>query len=41
MGDTPAHEGVRRSPAAQEQLDRFFHADGMVEQTCDGPCDPI
>lgn len=39
-GDTPAHEGVRRSPAAQEQLDRFFHADGMVEQTCDGPCDP-
>ncbi len=38
--DTPAHEGVRRSPAAQAQLDRFFHPDGMVEQTCDGPCDP-
>lgn len=39
-GDTPAHEGTRRSAAAQEQLDRFFHADGMIEQTCDGPCDP-
>lgn len=39
-GDTPAHEGVRRSPAAQQQLDTFFHPDGMVTQTCDGPCDP-
>lgn len=39
-GDTPAHEGVRRSRAAQDQLDAFFHADGMVTQTCDGPCDP-
>ncbi|MFO0681697.1 MAG: hypothetical protein U0234_06590 [Sandaracinus sp.] len=39
-GDTPAHEGVRRSQAAQTQLDHFFHADGVVEQTCDGPCDP-
>lgn len=38
--DTPAHEGVRRSMAAQEQLDRFFHPDGLVEQTCDGACDP-
>ena len=40
-GDNTTHEGVRRSPAAQHQLDMFFHPDGMVVQTCDGPCDPI
>jgi hypothetical protein len=36
--DTPAHEGVRRSMDAQAQLDHFFHTDGTVIQTCDGPC---
>jgi hypothetical protein len=39
-GDNTTHEGVRRSAAAQHQLDTFFHSDGMVVQTCDGPCDP-
>lgn len=39
-GDTPAHEGVRRSKAGQEQLDRFLRPGGKVEATCDGPCDP-
>jgi hypothetical protein len=38
--DTPAHEGVRRSAAGHRQLDAFFHADGMVTQTCEGACDP-
>ena len=37
---TGAHEGVRRIPAALEQMNRFFRPDGMVEHTCDGPCDP-
>jgi hypothetical protein len=38
--ENEAHEGVRRSEAAKEQLHRFFQASGMVEHTCDGPCDP-
>ena len=38
--DTEAHEGVRRLDAANEQLHRFFQPDGLVEHTCDGPCDP-
>ncbi len=38
--DNEVHEGVRRLAASQEQLDRFLRPDGMVEQTCDGPCDP-
>ncbi|MBM4358826.1 MAG: hypothetical protein FJ096_12045 [Deltaproteobacteria bacterium] len=40
VDDTPAHEGVRRSKAGQEQLDRFLRPSGAVEATCDGPCDP-
>lgn len=38
--DTEAHEGVRRLDAAKEQLDRFLRPGGVIEQTCDGPCDP-
>jgi hypothetical protein len=38
--DNPAHEGVRRSAAAIEQIDRFLQPDGVVYQTCDGVCDP-
>ena len=34
------HESVRRNPRVQEQVDAFFHSDGVVTQTCDGPCDP-
>jgi hypothetical protein len=35
-----AHEGVRRSDAGQRQIDGFLRPDGLIEQTCDGPCDP-
>jgi hypothetical protein len=38
--DNPAHEGVRRSPAAIRQIDTFWAPDGRIEQTCDGVCDP-
>jgi hypothetical protein len=38
--DNEAHEGVRRSESAKEQLHRFFMPDGLVEHTCDGVCDP-
>jgi hypothetical protein len=38
--DNEVHEGVRRLEAAKEQLDRFFSPGGLVEATCDGPCDP-
>ncbi len=37
-GDT--HECPRREPAAQEQLDGFLRT-GVIEQTCDGPCEEI
>lgn len=37
--DNPAHGGVRRSPAAIEQI-RRFQLEGEVIQTCDGICDP-
>jgi len=40
LDDTPAHDGVRHSPAGQEQIDRFFRPNGTIESTCDGPCDP-
>jgi hypothetical protein len=40
MMDNDAHEGVRRSPAAIEQIGRFLEPDGTVFQTCDGICDP-
>jgi hypothetical protein len=34
------HEAVRRNPRVQAQIDAFFRADGVVTQTCEGPCDP-
>jgi hypothetical protein len=40
IADNPAHEGVRRSAAGKAMMDRFLRADGVVEQTCDGICDP-
>jgi hypothetical protein len=38
--DTESHEGVRRTTAGQAQIEAFFRPDGMVENFCDGPCDP-
>lgn len=34
------HEGVRRNPRIQRQLDAFFRPAGRIEHPCDGPCDP-
>lgn len=34
------HEGVRRNVKMKAQLDAFFQPNGMVEQFCDGVCDP-
>ena len=34
------HEDVRRSTPGIEQVDRFLRPGGVIEQTCDGPCDP-
>jgi len=34
------HEGVRRNPKIKQQLDAFFQPDGVIENFCDGPCDP-
>ncbi len=36
----PVHEGVRRTIAGQQQIDRFLKPGGLIEHTCDGPCDP-
>jgi len=38
--ENEVHEGVRRLPASQEQLDLFLRPGGIVEHHCDGPCDP-
>lgn len=37
---TPVHEGVRRLPAAMEQVDLFLRPDGQIENTCTMTCDP-
>ncbi len=34
------HEAVRRQPEGIAQIDAFLRADGVVEHTCDGACDP-
>ncbi len=36
--DTPAHEGVRRYAPMISMMDAFFAPDGLVEPTCEGPC---
>jgi hypothetical protein len=38
--DNEVHDGVRQLGAAKEQLGRFFRPGGVIEQTCDGACDP-
>lgn len=35
-----AHEGVRRTAAGQAQIEAFLAPGGMVENFCDGPCNP-
>lgn len=40
VASNPVHEGVRRLPAAREQLSRFLKPGGKIEPTCDGVCDP-
>jgi len=37
---TEVHEGIRRLAAAHEQISRFLKSGGLIEQTCDGVCDP-
>lgn len=39
-GGNQVHGGLRELPAAMEQVDRFLRPGGVVEWTCDGPCDP-
>jgi hypothetical protein len=36
----PTHVTMRREPAVREQIRRFLRPGGLVEQTCDGVCDP-
>lgn len=40
-GSSPAHEGVRRNEAAQQQMDAFLRPEGVVTSYCDGACDPL
>src|SRR5690606_17769647 len=35
---TGVHEMVRRDPRAQAQIDAFLRPDGIVVDTCGGPC---
>lgn len=39
--DTSAHEGVRRDPRAQMQLDAFLQPGGVVQNFCTGTCSPL
>ncbi len=34
------HQAVRRSPEGQAQIDGFFRPGGLIENHCDGACDP-
>lgn len=34
------HEGVRRLDAAIQQIDAFLRPGGLIQNFCDGPCDP-
>ena len=38
--DNEVHEAVRRTVASRTQIDAFFRPGGLIEQTCDGVCDP-
>jgi hypothetical protein len=38
--ENDVHEGVRRNVKIKAQLDAFFQPGGMVENFCDGACDP-
>jgi hypothetical protein len=40
INDNQVHEGVRALEAAREQISRFLKPGGLIEQTCDGVCDP-
>lgn len=40
INDNGVHGGLRELDAVNEQIDRFFRPDGLIEATCDGPCDP-
>lgn len=35
-----AHSGPRRAASGRAMIDAFFHPDGVVASTCDGPCNP-
>ena len=37
---TEIHDLTRRSAAGKRQIDAFFRTDGLVENFCEGPCDP-
>lgn len=39
-GENLVHDAVRNSPAAKEQVSGFLREGGVIEQTCDGACDP-
>jgi hypothetical protein len=34
------HEGVRRNPKIRDQIDAFLRPGGVIDNFCDGPCDP-
>jgi hypothetical protein len=36
----PGHNGVRKLEASMTQIDLFLRPDGLIDNTCDGACDP-
>jgi hypothetical protein len=39
-GGNPVHNGQRALPSSVKQIDQFMRPGGLVQQVCDGPCDP-
>ena len=38
--ESPVHNVLRLEPTSMDQVDRFLREGGVIEQICDGPCDP-
>ena len=34
------HESVRKNPKIKQQIDAFLRPGGLIEHTCEGPCNP-
>ena len=38
--DSPVHNSIRQNPAVQSQIDAFLRPQGVIQNFCEGACDP-